>query len=186
MPPAATTTVVSYVPNVYFSFPYIATYFANPGFCSAAVSQCSANYAACTDHLGGAGQVGGGFGVTIVVPGGGGTTITAGAGTTVDVARATSICKFALFVHFNFFFWERAGIPPGASYADAACGGAGNSLSSLACSGLESDMCTLTGTSTDGFYFGTETENAAARPTAAPCAGLIGAFAAGAAGLGML
>lgn len=105
MPPAATTTVVSYVPNVYFSFPYIATYFANPGFCSAAVSQCSANYAACTDHLGGAGQVGGGFGVTIVVPGGGGTTITAGAGTTVDVARATSICKFALFVHFNFFFF---------------------------------------------------------------------------------
>jgi hypothetical protein len=57
-PGAAPTTAVSYVPNVYFSFPYIATYFANPGYCSAAVSQCSANYAACTSQLGGSGGAG--------------------------------------------------------------------------------------------------------------------------------
>jgi hypothetical protein len=93
-PGPAATTVASYVPNVYFSFPYIATYFANPGHCSAALSQCSANHAACITRLGGGdGGVGGEFGVTIVVPGGGGTTIAAGGGVTYAAASATSICK---------------------------------------------------------------------------------------------
>ncbi|GAB1311204.1 Gpi-anchored protein [Madurella fahalii] len=158
VPPAPSTTAVSYVPNTYFSFPYIATYFANPGHCSAAVSQCNANHAACTSQLGGAGA-GGGYAVTIVVPGGGGTTVTAGASLTFDAASATSIC---------------------------------NSLSSEACRGLQPTMCTLSGTTAGGFVFGTETGNAAARPTAAPaaaaaaCAGLVGAVAAAAAGFGIL
>ncbi|KAJ4295772.1 hypothetical protein N0V88_004474 [Collariella sp. IMI 366227] len=51
-PTVAPTTAVSYVPNAFFSFPYIATSFANAAHCSAAVSQCSANYAACTAQLG--------------------------------------------------------------------------------------------------------------------------------------
>ncbi|KAK3310308.1 uncharacterized protein B0T15DRAFT_32653 [Chaetomium strumarium] len=152
-PSPATATAVSYVSNPYFSFPYIATYFANPGYCSAAVSQCSANYAACTSQLGGP-SAGGGYAVTIVVPGGGGTTVTAGASATVGVASATSICS---------------------------------SLSSAACSGLQASMCTLSGTSASGFYFGTESGNFAARPTAAAgCAGLVGAVAAGVAGLGII
>ncbi|KAK4155371.1 hypothetical protein C8A00DRAFT_13574 [Chaetomidium leptoderma] len=158
---AAATTAASYVPNTYFSFPYVATYFANPGFCSAAISQCSANHAACTSQLQGqgGGGGGGGYAVTIAVPGGGGTTVTAaGGGVTYDAASATSIC---------------------------------NSLSTAACSGLQPSMCTLSGTTSAGFFFGTETGNAAARPrptaaAAAACAGLVGAVAAGVAGLGIL
>ncbi|KAL2154102.1 hypothetical protein VTH82DRAFT_2778 [Thermothelomyces myriococcoides] len=151
--PADATTAVSYVPNEFFSFPYIATYFANPGHCSAAVSQCNSNYEACTSQLGRLGGSGdGGFAVTVVVPGGGGTTVTAAAGISVDAASATSICS---------------------------------SLSSVACSGLEASMCTMTGTTTDGFYFGTDPGNYAARPTAAACAGVVGVVAAGVAGLGV-
>ncbi|KAG7292303.1 hypothetical protein NEMBOFW57_002338 [Staphylotrichum longicolle] len=151
-PGPSVPTAVSYVPNAYFSFPYAATYFANPGYCSAAVSQCSANYAACTAQLGGQGG-GAGYAVTIVVPGGGGTTV-AGAGVTYAASSASSIC---------------------------------NSLSSAACSGLQPSMCTMSGTTAGGFYFGTETGNAAARPTAAAaCAGLVGVVAAGVAGLGIL
>jgi hypothetical protein len=93
--PGPTATAVSYVPNAYFSFHYIATYFDNGGYCSAAVSQCSANYAACTSQLGG-GAAGAGYPVTIVVPGGGGTTVTAGAGATVGAASATSICEICV------------------------------------------------------------------------------------------
>ncbi|KAK4245638.1 hypothetical protein C7999DRAFT_16178 [Corynascus novoguineensis] len=150
------TTAASYVPNEYFSFPYVATSFANPGHCSAAISQCSANYEACTSQLAREdGSGGGGYAVTVVVPGGGGTTVTAGAGVSVDASAAASIC---------------------------------NSLSSAACSGLEPSMCTRSGTAADGFYFGTGAGNPAARPTAPPaaCAGLIGAVAAGVAGLGVL
>ncbi|KAK3330299.1 hypothetical protein B0H66DRAFT_56234 [Apodospora peruviana] len=145
--PAPSATAVSFVPNPYFSFPYIATYFANPGDCSAAVDQCSSNYAACTSQLDG--QAGGGaFGVTIVVPGGGGTTVTGGVQANYGTASATSIC---------------------------------NSLSSVACSGLQPSMCTLSATTAGGFYFGTG--NAAARPTAA-CYGAMAA--AGVAGLAVV
>ncbi|KAK4165836.1 hypothetical protein QBC43DRAFT_377869 [Cladorrhinum sp. PSN259] len=87
------TTAVSYVQNQYFSFPFIATYFANREDCSQAVRQCSANNAACTAQLQGQGAVGGGYAVTIAVPGGGGTTVTAAAGVTYDPASATSICS---------------------------------------------------------------------------------------------
>ena len=90
-PSTATVTAASYVPNAYFSFPYAATYFANSGYCSAAISQCSANYAACTSQLEGQGG-GAGYAVTIVVPGGGGKTV-AGGGATYNAASATSICK---------------------------------------------------------------------------------------------
>ncbi|KAL2020176.1 hypothetical protein VTK56DRAFT_8700 [Thermocarpiscus australiensis] len=150
--PAATTTAVSYVPNSYFSFPYIATSFANQGYCSAAVSQCSANYAACTAQLGGQGSSGG-YAVTIVVPGGRGTTVTGGGGVTVNAASATSICS---------------------------------SLSSVACGGLQPSMCTMSGTTASGFYFGTEAGNGGPRPTAAAGVGLVGVVAAGVAGLGFL
>ncbi|KAL2137063.1 hypothetical protein VTI74DRAFT_9669 [Chaetomium olivicolor] len=148
---APSPTSVSYVPNAYFSFPYIATYFANPGHCSAAISQCNANYAACTSQLGGQGGLGGGYAVTIVVPGGGGTTV-AGRGVTVGLASATSIC---------------------------------GSLSSVACSGLQTSMCTMSGTTANGFYFGTG--NAAPRPTPPPAyAGFVGVVAMGVAGMGVL
>ncbi len=37
---------VSFVSNAYFSFPYIATVFANGASCQSAVDQCNQNYAA--------------------------------------------------------------------------------------------------------------------------------------------
>ncbi len=79
------------MPNSYFSFPYVATYFANPSYCTDAISQCSVNYLACTAQLGG-GQGGGRNPVTIVVPGGGGTTV-GGDGSAIGIASAASICK---------------------------------------------------------------------------------------------
>ncbi|KAH9887811.1 hypothetical protein F4778DRAFT_420956 [Xylariomycetidae sp. FL2044] len=87
--PTATQTA-SYVSNSYFQFPYIPTSFANGAACTSALSQCSRNYAACVDGL--TGDTGGGYGVTIVVPGGGGTTV-APSQTTFPQATATSICS---------------------------------------------------------------------------------------------
>lgn len=94
---APTPTAASYVPNPYFSFPYVATYFANAGYCSAAISQCSVNYLACTAQLGG-GDGGGRNPVTVVVPGGGGTTV-GGGGTAYGIASAASICKRDRLTH---------------------------------------------------------------------------------------
>lgn len=81
------TTAVSYVNNQFYSFPYIATSFSNAAACSRAVSQCSANYAACTAGLEG----GGAGGVTVVVPGS--TTVRGSTGATYPTSSATSICS---------------------------------------------------------------------------------------------
>ncbi|GKT39946.1 uncharacterized protein ColSpa_00127 [Colletotrichum spaethianum] len=79
-------TAVSYVSNEYFPFPYIATSL-DRGECSSAVSQCSRNYQSCVTQLDG----NSGFGVTVIVPGGGGTTVAA---TRPDVgSSATPICS---------------------------------------------------------------------------------------------
>lgn len=80
------TAPVSFVPNSYFSFPYAPTDFGDREACTSAVSACSRNYEACTSGL----QGGGGFAVTIDVPGGGGTTV--GAGVNLG-ASATSVCS---------------------------------------------------------------------------------------------
>ncbi|VBB72779.1 Putative protein of unknown function [Podospora comata] len=148
-PVPAATTAVSYVANNFFSFPYVATYFANREHCSAAARQCDANHEACQSQLQGLAG-GAGYAVTIAVPGGGGTTVTAAAGVTYEPARATSICS---------------------------------SLSSVACNGLQASMCTMEGTTANGFYFGSG--NAAPRPTAA-AVGVVGAVAAGVAGLNLM
>ncbi|TLD14957.1 hypothetical protein PspLS_10888 [Pyricularia sp. CBS 133598] len=86
-PPAPSA---SFVPNQFFPFAYITTSFSNKAACETAVSQCSRNYDVCTSQLNNNGQAGGN-GVTIIVPG--------GAGTTIGVSRqnlgpssATSIC----------------------------------------------------------------------------------------------
>lgn len=100
------TAAASYVPNSYFPFPYAPATFHNSAACSSAVSQCSVNFAACMTDL----QEGNGYAVTIIVPGGGGTTV--GAETSVG-ASATPICS---------------------------------SLSSVACSGLQSTQCAQYGT----------------------------------------
>ncbi|KAL2756107.1 hypothetical protein ACRALDRAFT_1042838 [Sodiomyces alcalophilus JCM 7366] len=71
--PEMPTTAVSFVPNGYFPFPYIATSL-DQHQCSSAVSQCSRNHEACLTELHGGDD---GFGVTIIVPGGGGTVIDA-------------------------------------------------------------------------------------------------------------
>ncbi|EGO53883.1 hypothetical protein NEUTE1DRAFT_88612 [Neurospora tetrasperma FGSC 2508] len=119
------TAPVSFVANPYFSFPYVATYFPDAEQCSSAVSQCSANYVACSDKLDG---LGGQYGVTIVVPGGAGTTVGVNVGTTVGLESASRICS---------------------------------SLSSVACHGLENNMCSMTATTASGFYFGTGAPNRA-------------------------
>ncbi|KAK4449391.1 hypothetical protein QBC34DRAFT_404804 [Podospora aff. communis PSN243] len=91
----APTPTVAFVPNPYFSFPFIATSFNGPGACSQAASQCNANYDACTAQLEGQGGVGGSYQVTIAVPGlgSGGTTIVGGGGVTYPTSSATSICS---------------------------------------------------------------------------------------------
>ncbi|TDZ22132.1 hypothetical protein Cob_v005216 [Colletotrichum orbiculare MAFF 240422] len=79
-------TAVSYVPNEFFPFPFVAATL-DRDECSSAVSQCSRNYQSCVTQL----QGDAGFGVTVVVPGGGGTTVAA---TRPDVGpSATPICS---------------------------------------------------------------------------------------------
>ncbi len=86
---ATQTAAPSFVPNSYFAFPYIPTTFTDTAACTSALDQCSSNYAACTSGLG---EGWGGYGVTVVVPGGGGTTV-APTHATVPSASATSICS---------------------------------------------------------------------------------------------
>ncbi|KAH6685207.1 hypothetical protein F5X68DRAFT_18074 [Plectosphaerella plurivora] len=69
-PGSAPTAEASYVPNQYFPFPYIPLLMEQEE-CYSAVRQCSSNYDTCVTRL----QGGSGSGVTIVVPGGAGTTI---------------------------------------------------------------------------------------------------------------
>ncbi|PNY29297.1 Uncharacterized protein TCAP_00796 [Tolypocladium capitatum] len=86
-PTGGATPVLSYVPNSYFSFPYAATTFGNSASCASAATACSRNYNACVTGL----QGSGGYGVTIDVPGGGGTTV---GGTARNLGpSATSICS---------------------------------------------------------------------------------------------
>ncbi|KAI1325274.1 hypothetical protein F5Y16DRAFT_378429 [Xylariaceae sp. FL0255] len=89
--PTTTVTTASYVSNSYFQFPIVAYSFSNAAACTAAVSDCASNYNACVSELvSGAGS--GGYGVTVSVPGGGGTTV-APATTSFASATATSICS---------------------------------------------------------------------------------------------
>ena len=88
MPTRAATAPVSYVDNPYFSFPYAPTTFGNSASCAAATRACSTNYNACLTGLQGAA---GGYGVTVNVPGGGGTTVGAAAGNLGS--SATPICS---------------------------------------------------------------------------------------------
>jgi hypothetical protein len=87
IPTARPTAAISYVTNPYFSFPYAETSFDDSRACSSAVSACSRNYQVCVQNLEG----GGGFGVTIEVPGDGGTTV-GGGGSSLG-ASATSVCS---------------------------------------------------------------------------------------------
>lgn len=88
-PPSPTA---SFVPNQFFPFVYITTSFANKAACETAVSQCSKNYDICTSQLNANGQVvGGNNGVTIIVPGGSGTTIAA-TRQNLGFSSATSVC----------------------------------------------------------------------------------------------
>ncbi|UNI15286.1 hypothetical protein JDV02_001829 [Purpureocillium takamizusanense] len=86
-PTGGATAPVSYVENPYFSFPYAPTTFSNSASCAAATRACSSNYKACVTGLQGAG----GYGVTINVPGGGGTTVP-GAASNLG-ASATPLCS---------------------------------------------------------------------------------------------
>ena len=85
--PTGAVPTASFVTNSWFPYPYAPTSFANPEACTTAVEQCSSNYAACTSDLAGSG-----WGVTIVVPGGGGTTV-APTDSQVPIATATSVCS---------------------------------------------------------------------------------------------
>ncbi|KAL7628256.1 hypothetical protein AAE478_002455 [Parahypoxylon ruwenzoriense] len=88
--PTGPTPTPSFVSNSYFQFPYIPTSFPNQAACTSAISQCSRNYQACISGL--SGGSGGVYGVTIVVPGGGGTTVAA-TEATIPAPTATSVCS---------------------------------------------------------------------------------------------
>ncbi|PNH40622.1 hypothetical protein VD0004_g6383 [Verticillium dahliae] len=72
-PAGQPTASASFVANTFFPFPYMATSL-DQGECSSALSQCSENYDTCVTELEGGSND---FAVTIVVPGGGGTTVAA-------------------------------------------------------------------------------------------------------------
>ncbi|EKJ68297.1 hypothetical protein NXS19_001702 [Fusarium pseudograminearum] len=84
----AATASPSFVPNSYFAFPYAAATFENEASCTSAVSACGENYDQCVNYLGDGGQ----YGVTIVVPGGGGTTVEGG-GQALGSSSATAVCS---------------------------------------------------------------------------------------------
>ncbi|KAI1268800.1 hypothetical protein F5Y18DRAFT_167733 [Xylariaceae sp. FL1019] len=87
--PDQNTATATYVSNAYFTFPVVPTSYSNVGACSVALNDCNTNYRACVSDLEG---IGGGYGVTIQVPGGGGTTV-APAVTSFPSATATSMCS---------------------------------------------------------------------------------------------
>ncbi|KAF4997089.1 hypothetical protein FGRMN_4098 [Fusarium graminum] len=82
------TASASYVPNTYFAFPYAATTFSNEAACTSATDACEENYSQCVNFLGDGGQ----YGVTIVVPGGRGTTVEGG-GQALGSSSATAVCS---------------------------------------------------------------------------------------------
>ncbi|KAI1065351.1 hypothetical protein LB507_000640 [Fusarium sp. FIESC RH6] len=84
----AATASPSYVPNSYFAFPYAAATFESEAACTSAVDACEKNYDQCVNYLGDGGQ----YGVTIVVPGGGGTTVEGG-GQALGSSSATAVCS---------------------------------------------------------------------------------------------
>jgi hypothetical protein len=88
-PGGGPTPTASYVSNAYFAFPVIPTSFSNAAACSSALTDCSENGKACVSALAGGNA---GYGVTIQVPGQGGTTV-AQAQTTLPSATATAICS---------------------------------------------------------------------------------------------
>lgn len=82
-----TTAPLSVITNPYFPFPIIATSYPNSAACNTAYEACQTNYAACAANL-----QGGGFGVTVVAPNGGGITL-APTAQNLGAASATSICR---------------------------------------------------------------------------------------------
>ncbi|KAI8949724.1 hypothetical protein F4801DRAFT_389108 [Xylaria longipes] len=88
-PGGGATATPSYVSNSYFTFPVIPTSFSNAAACTTALHDCSDNYDSCVQGLQGGNA---GYGVTIQVPGAGGTTL-AQAQTTLPSATATSVCS---------------------------------------------------------------------------------------------
>ncbi|KAI1165121.1 hypothetical protein F5B18DRAFT_612873 [Nemania serpens] len=88
-PGGGPTATASYVSNSYFAFPVIPTSFSNAAACTTALRDCTENYDACVKNLEGANA---GYGVTIQVPGAGGTTL-AQAQTTLPSATATAMCS---------------------------------------------------------------------------------------------
>lgn len=96
-PPAIPTganggNALSFVPNSFYPFPFMATSFAGPAGCTAAIRQCSETYTSCILDLEGVGGRPPGYGVTISVIGGGGTTV-AGPTVTLAPSAAVSVCS---------------------------------------------------------------------------------------------
>ncbi|CAK7209675.1 hypothetical protein SCUCBS95973_000520 [Sporothrix curviconia] len=160
-----TTAAASYVPNAYFSFPYLlpanvaaTTALADVNACDAVLDQCSLVFAQCTSDLedGGSGTNndgggGGGGGVTVVIAGS--TTLTRGA----QQAAATTATTETL----------------AAASAASVC----SSLSSQACGGLPTNTAgcasLFAGVQATGFSTG----NSSMRQRRLPPRGLVMALA---------
>ena len=92
IPTGAGGNTLSFVDNTFYPFPYIATSFANPAACTAAVQDCAQRYTTCILDLEGLGGRVPGYGVTISVQGGGGTTVP-GPTLTLAPSAAVSVCS---------------------------------------------------------------------------------------------
>ncbi|KAI1814643.1 hypothetical protein GGS20DRAFT_547815 [Poronia punctata] len=88
-PGGGPTATASFVSNSYYPFPIVPTSYKNTAACISAVNDCRDNYSACVSGL----TAGGGnHGVTIEVPGAGGTTV-AQVQTHLPSATATEVCS---------------------------------------------------------------------------------------------
>ncbi|KJR85279.1 uncharacterized protein SPSK_09593 [Sporothrix schenckii 1099-18] len=140
-----TTAAASYVPNGFYSFPYLlpagiaaTTALADINACAAVVQQCSRTFSQCTSALENSGSS---SGSNNVGPGGDGDGDGDGDGRaiTVVVAGSTTITKRGVLPT------EAAGVKravignPTATLAAASAAGVCSSLSSQACGGLPSD-----------------------------------------------
>lgn len=137
-----TTAAASYVPNSFYSFPYllpagvaVATALADVNACDAVVNQCSQTFSQCTSALENSGSSSGSDNV-----GSGGSDGGGSGAITVIISGSTTITKRSAATEAAAALIERAVIGnPTVILGAASAAGVCSSLSSQACGGLPSN-----------------------------------------------